>query len=207
MQAREDLFAKPAAYFDPFASPMLFFRTPGTGIPVNMPEMDDMAYLSMIEREDFYRQQTMLSGISHDSAGDSTSPSSESEAASKRKASRLFPSKALNLKLPNLYVSSGHESPLYAQAHELSQAMCKSVVRQHKADLTRAAGFGRKVLRDDELDQMDEEELRSRQAAEETADEKVRFQAHEGSGLWDQTVVGQRRLRDAIAWLRGKLVA
>lgn len=37
LEAREMFFVKPAAYFDPFASPLLFLRTPGKGIPVKPP--------------------------------------------------------------------------------------------------------------------------------------------------------------------------
>lgn len=37
LEARETFFAKPTGYFDPFASPLLFLRTPGKGIPVRFP--------------------------------------------------------------------------------------------------------------------------------------------------------------------------
>lgn len=201
LAAREELFAKPAAYFDPFASPMLFFRTPGAEVPVVRPEVDDMTYLSIIEREDFYRQQMMLSGISNSDS----SPEGLPETTMKKKSSRLFPSKNLNLELPSLYIASGSASPLLEQALELSQAMRKSIARSHKAHLTRAAGFGRKVLRDDEADQMEEEEVRVKEEAEQMAQEKMYLQSHEGAGLWDQSPAGRRRMGDAVAWLREKL--
>lgn len=200
LQARQDFFAKPAAYFDPFASPILFFRTPGAEVPVIKPEMDDMTCLSMIEREDFYRQQMMLSGISNEE-------SPPTEPTAKKKAPRLFPSKNLNLELPSLYASCGTTPPLRDQALELTQAMRKSIARSHKAHLTRAAGFGRKALQDNELDQMDEEELRVRQASEDMAQQKVILNQQAGSGLWDQTPAGRRRMGDAVAWLREKLSA
>ena len=37
LAARETYFTKPAAYFDPFASPLLFLRSPGKGVPVRFP--------------------------------------------------------------------------------------------------------------------------------------------------------------------------
>lgn len=37
LAARETFFAKPAGYFDPFASPLLFLRSPGKGVPVRFP--------------------------------------------------------------------------------------------------------------------------------------------------------------------------
>ena len=204
LQARQDFFPKPTSYFDPFASPLLFFRTPGAEVPVVRSEVDDMTCLSMIEREDFYKQQMMLSGISSSNSSSDLDDPAE-EPAVKKKASRLFPSKNLNLELPSLYVSSGDSSPLHGQAVELSQAMRKSITRAHKAHLTRVMGFGRKVLQDDELDQMDEDELRTREAAEEMAQKKVCFKAHEGIGLWDQSPSGRRRMEDAVAWLKEKL--
>jgi len=38
LEARESLFAKPERYFDPFASPILFVRTPGRAIPAKFPQ-------------------------------------------------------------------------------------------------------------------------------------------------------------------------
>jgi len=205
LHARDDLFSKPEAYFDPFASPMLFFRTPGTEVPVLKAELDDMAYLSMIEREDFYKQQMMLSSLTSSSSSDLTPAENSARDKVKKKASRLFPSANLNLDLPSLYISTGASSPLHDQATELSHVMRKSIFRQHKARLTRAAGFERKVLRDDELDQMDEEQARVLEAAEAMAEQKVCFQASEGSGMWDLTAGGRNRIGCTITWLKEKL--
>lgn len=38
LEARQSLFLKPERYFDPFASPILFLRTPGRAIPAKFPQ-------------------------------------------------------------------------------------------------------------------------------------------------------------------------
>lgn len=38
LEARRTYFAKPEKYFDPFASPLLFLRSPGKGVPLKSPQ-------------------------------------------------------------------------------------------------------------------------------------------------------------------------
>lgn len=38
LEARETYFTKPEKYFDPFASPLLFLRSPGKGVPAKFPQ-------------------------------------------------------------------------------------------------------------------------------------------------------------------------
>lgn len=211
IRARGYFFRKPENYFDPFASPLLFFRTPGTAVPLDRrSEVDDLDLLSATEREDFHRQQMLLSGMSNMSLQDIASGASGSSGAeelrpSLRKASRLFPNKKLNLELPSFYFSTGKTSPLSDQAQELSQTLKKSVVRQYRATFGNRSSFGNKILMDHEADQMDEEQRLEKLAEEKEADEKVSMNWSEGLGLWDQTAGGRRGLENATAWLREKL--
>lgn len=209
VRARGNYFPKPERYFDPFASPLLFFRTPGTAIPLDRrSEVDDLDLLSAIEREDFHRQQMLLSGISNVSLQDiasGTASGTEKLRPSLRKASRLFPSKSLNLELPSFYLSSGKTSPLSDQAQELSQMLRKSVIRQYRAQFSNRSGFGHKQLMDHEAEQMDEEQRLEKRAEEAEGDEKVSMNWSEGLGLWDQTKDGKRALENATTWLREKL--
>lgn len=205
LRARGNFFPKPETYFDPFASPLLFFRTPGAAVPPNRrSEVDDLELLSAIEREDFHRQQMLLSGMSNVSLQDIASGKDEVKPVA-RKASRLFPNKGLNLELPSLYVSAGNTSPLSDQAQELSQAMRKSIARQYRAKYSRRSGFGHKMLMDHEAEQMDEEQRLEKLAEEAEADEKVSISWSEGLGLWDQTAAGRKGLEATTAWLREKL--
>lgn len=211
LRAKGNYFPKPETYFDPFASPMLFFRTPGAEIPPSRrSEVDDLELLSSIEREDFHRQQLLLSGLSTRSLQDIASGKEEDANAAKptaplRKSSRMFPSKNLNLVLPSFHVSTGNASPLSDQAQELSQALRKSVVRQYRATSSRRADFGHKVLMDHEAEEMHEEQRLEKLAEEAEADEKVSLSWSEGLGLWDQTAAGRKGLENAATWLREKL--
>jgi acetyl esterase/lipase len=209
LRARGNYFLKPETYFDPFASPLLFFRTPGTTIPLDRrSEVDDLDLLSAIEREDFHRQQMLLSGMSNVSLQEIASgvaPGIEELRPSMRKASRLFPNKNLKLELPSFYFSTGNTSPLSDQAQELSHTLRKSVIRQYRAAFSNRSGFGHKMLMDHEAEQMDEEQRLEKKAEEAEADEKVSMNWSEGLGLWDQTAGGRRALENATTWLREKL--
>jgi acetyl esterase/lipase len=207
LRARGNYFPKPESYFDPFASPLLFFRTPGTAVPSNSrTELDDLELLSAIEREDFHRQQSLLSGMSNVTLQDIASGADEAKSAPPmRKASRLFPNANLKLDLPSFHIATGNTSPLSDQAHELSQLLRKSFIRQHRAHHGRRSGFGHKILMDHEAEQMDEEQRQEKLAEQAEADEKVSINWSEGLGLWDQTAAGRKGLENATAWLREKL--
>lgn len=207
LRARGSYFPKPETYFDPFASPLLFFRSPGIAVPSNSrTELDDLELLSAIEREDFHRQQALLSGMSNVTLQDIASGADETKpATSTRKASRLFPNANLKLDLPSFHIATGNTSPLSDQARELSQVLRKSFIRQHRAHHGRRSGFGHKILMDHEAEQMDEEQRLEKLAEEAEANEKVSVNWSEGLGLWDQTAAGRKGLENATAWLREKL--
>jgi acetyl esterase/lipase len=207
LRARGNYFPKPESYFDPFASPLLFFRTPGTAVPSNSrTELDDLELLSAIEREDFHRQQSLLSGVSNVTLQDIASGADEVKSATPmRKASRLFPNANLKLDLPSFHIATGNTSPLADQAQEFSQVLRKSFIRQYRAHHGRRSGFGHKILMDHEAEQMDEEQRQEKLAEQAEADEKVSINWSEGLGLWDQTAAGRKGLENATAWLREKL--
>jgi acetyl esterase/lipase len=207
LRARGNYFPKPESYFDPFASPLLFFRTPGTAVPSNSrTELDDLELLSAIEREDFHRQQSLLSGMSNVTLQDIASGADEVKSAPpSRKSSRLFPNANLKLDLPSFHIATGNTSPLSDQAHELSQVLRKSFIRQYRTHHGRRSGFGHKILMDHEAEQMDEEQRLEKVAEQAEADVKVSMSRSEGLGLWDQTAAGRKGLESVTAWLREKL--
>lgn len=75
LEARKSLFVKPEQYFDPFASPILFVRTPGRAIPAKFPLyltgpdhpipvlrekiVLDVMSLGLVEDEDVLRGETL----------------------------------------------------------------------------------------------------------------------------------------------------
>lgn len=108
---RKCIFSKPEYYFDPFASPLLFFRTPGIDVP---PE----------------------DSLTPDP--DQSSPSLEAEPATRRrKAHRRFPPSGSRLRLPNMRVSVKEESLLRDQGVTFVDLMRRSIVLHERASSDR----------------------------------------------------------------------
>jgi acetyl esterase/lipase len=100
LATRSSLFRKPAAYFDPFASPVLFFRSPGADVPRD-PKSDPP----------------------------SDTPDMAAPPMRKRKVHRIFPPTYSTLRIPRIQVTLGTESPLLDQGEELVRLMRRSVIK------------------------------------------------------------------------------
>ena len=102
LSLRKRIFSKPEYYFDPFASPLLFFRTPGIDVPPEDSVLTDP---------------------------DPSSPSLEEEPATKRrKAHRRFPPSGSGLRIPKMRVSIREQSLLRDQSVALVDLMRRSIV-------------------------------------------------------------------------------
>jgi len=102
LSLRKRIFSKPEYYFDPFASPLLFFRTAGTDIPPEDSPTPDP---------------------------DPSSPILEGEPATKRrKAHRRFPPLGSGLRLPKMSVSLRDKSLLRDQGVALVDLIRRSIV-------------------------------------------------------------------------------
>ncbi|GAB7338324.1 hypothetical protein MBLNU457_4634t1 [Dothideomycetes sp. NU457] len=137
LQARRTLFQKPEHYFDPFASPTLFFRSPGVPIPPGSFDepLDEFAELARAEQDDFYRQQMRLSAMSGLSLSDpSESSVTTTVKTATRKSSRRYPRVGSGLKLPPFLLSCAQTSPLLDQVQEFSSLMVRSRVRDIEAE-------------------------------------------------------------------------
>lgn len=203
VKLRGKLFPKPGMFFDPFASPMMFFRTPGMDVPAAPPlevDLDELALLSLHEREECAQQQVPSAGITDSDANANDVPTAS--ATSGRKTSRRFPSPALNLRLPDFHISSPALPPLAKQAEELTHVLRQSIVRQAK-QRTSGSGFGRKVLLEDEVDEEDEAERWLRERLEADARQKVEFVRDDGvgMGLWGQGKEGVDRVERLARWV------
>ncbi|KAI9822725.1 MAG: hypothetical protein M1826_000429 [Phylliscum demangeonii] len=121
--ARALCFRRPASYFDPFASPTLFFRSAGIDVPAE-------------ESED----------------GDSLPVASSSGPPQKlpmrRPTHRLYPPTGMGLQLPHMRLSIGTENPLHDQAAELVHLMRRSCL----ADQARRPRRRRRPHDDDDDD-------------------------------------------------------
>jgi acetyl esterase/lipase len=97
---RTELFRKSANYFDPFASPVHFFRSSSSNIPAD---------------------PTIIA--------DGDDPLSALQLAKSRKAHRIFPPSNSTLILPNVRLSGGVENPLYDSNEEFVKLLRRSIVR------------------------------------------------------------------------------
>ena len=105
-QLRSSLFNKSEAYFDPFASPLLFFRTPSSELSNELP---------------VFSPDSSFNG----SEGKETT----AEPTKKRRSLRKYPSAGSNLTLPHLRLEVGIENVLTAQGSELIDLMRRSLGR------------------------------------------------------------------------------
>ena len=97
---REKLFTKAENYHDPFASPLLFFRTPSSDLPTDLGRLD-------LE-------------------GDLDTAHQTTEAIKKRRSLRKYPPRGSNLVLPHMRVDIGIENVLRDQGTDLIELMRRS---------------------------------------------------------------------------------
>lgn len=157
LDARRTYFRKPADYFDPFASPVLNFRSSGVETPPtpSLTVLDEFAELSLLERDDFHRQQLRLSALSGTTLA---KEENDVEGVSKktRKTAKRWPSTGSGLKIPEMHISASLISPLSDQAVDLTELFRRSIMAQHKKsipadiddwDADKAATFARECTK------------------------------------------------------------
>ncbi len=106
LNVRSIFFKKPETYFDPFASPLLFFRTPSADIPT---------------------EPRVVSA--NTSSSDSESEAGLLEAVKKRRSHRKYPPTGMDLVLPHMRVEVGKDCALKDQGIELIELVRKSFKR------------------------------------------------------------------------------
>ena len=99
LKMRGELFRLSEDYFDPFASPALFFRTPSSSVPKFVDPLDEL-FLDL----DIAPAQAMR----------------------KRRSHRRYPSPTSNLRLPDARFWLGEESVLMDQGIDLAEGMARS---------------------------------------------------------------------------------
>lgn len=103
---RDKMFRKPAHFFDPFASPALYFRTPSFDLPTEIP--------ASIAR--------YLTPSSSSSERESPQP-----LVRKRRSHRKYPPLSSGLRLPKMRIELGNDGVLKEQGLELVELMQRSV--------------------------------------------------------------------------------
>lgn len=112
LRLRSRLFTQPEKYFDPFASPLLFFRTPGC----------DLASLG----DDIHARQAF------DDPGADDSTTAHDAQTKRRRSPRKYPPNGSGLRLPYMRFDAGIESSLREQSEEIVEVLGKSA--QHWED-------------------------------------------------------------------------
>ncbi|PPJ59579.1 hypothetical protein CBER1_01159 [Cercospora berteroae] len=176
-ETRRLLFRNAADYFDPFASPILFFRAAGSRVP--SPERDVMQKMSEMDELIQAEQDQFLP------AGSNSEILPAIDGASMRKSSRRFPSKSLALRLPQFSLCTGVDSELTEQATEFRRLLLKSIERQNK---TKSPRF-REVER---MSSLNPEHL--------VLQDEVK-----GLGLWNESAEARQRMQDTAYWLADAL--
>ena len=115
---RNRLFRKAEAYFDPFASPLLFFRTPSSELPSAHPA-------------------AFLPGAD----GDSEVDAAPVETIRKRRSLRKYPPTGPAMVLPHIRLDCGRDSLLKDQGKELVDLMRKSFKRSTDEDTSLGMGI------------------------------------------------------------------
>ena len=106
LSLRDSIFPKAERYYDPFASPILFFRTPSFDLPSQLPMF----------------RYGVSTPKSHESEDDTSVP-----LAKKRRSHRKYPPLSSDLQLPRMRVEIGNGSILKKQGLEFVELMRRSV--------------------------------------------------------------------------------
>ncbi|KAL1622018.1 hypothetical protein SLS56_008902 [Neofusicoccum ribis] len=137
VHARASLFPNADAYFDRFACPIHFFRTPGIGYVVPTKTEDDLASEVPRELDTIENPEPVLETLK---------PIIEK----RRRSHRLYPPTGMGLRLPVMSIIVGEESVLRDQSEELVRLIKRSVIRdtrnedeaERRAGLTLRPGAG-----------------------------------------------------------------
>lgn len=109
VDVRSVFFRMPETYFDPFASPLLFFRTPSADLP----------------------DESLVASVNESSSG-SKVEGGPSESVKRRRSYRKFPPTGIDLVLPHMRVEVGRDCVLKDQGKELIELVRKSFKRSEE---------------------------------------------------------------------------
>lgn len=116
LELRTIFFKKPETYFDPFASPLLFFRTPGADL-----------------------SNDVQTASTNESDSDSEAKTGSVEHPKKRRSHRKYPPSGIDLVLPHMRIEVGKDDVLRDQGAELIELVRKSFKRTEEESLTSGA--------------------------------------------------------------------
>ena len=183
LKARSSTFWNSEAWFDAFASPVAFFRSPGIDIPDSSSKRSPLPS----PRPDIFIPD---SDVPPEWQTNSSQPPTRRDvlldanggmkdvAIKRRKVHRRYPPVGSGLKLPFMRISAGEQSPLLDQSIELVGLMRRSVI-MHEQRM-------QSMMAEEEMERSAwNEEVRDRSAdAVREAQRRVELVSGEGQGLW-----------------------
>lgn len=122
---RDNLFRRPEDYFDRFASPIHFFRSPH-GLLL-YPKRDDV--WASEQPDSPIDIETQMDINHYESFEESNQAADLPVLARCRAYARIYPSAGTNLNLPEWRITAGSQSPLLDQASDLTKMLRRSVAR------------------------------------------------------------------------------
>jgi hypothetical protein len=165
---RDVLFQRPEHYFDRFASPIHFFRSPHAQLI--FPQQDDI--LASQQPDELLDMETQLA-LSHYASFDEAVKATPVLPTLQRcrAYARIYPPAGTNLKLPVWNITNGLQSPLSDHTLELARMIRRSIARQT------LKSFSGRTRWHDAAEKAQYEEL---------TQDRVQLKSHDGLGLWTQ---------------------
>ncbi|KAF2494695.1 alpha/beta-hydrolase [Lophium mytilinum] len=201
LQSREVFFKKKEDYFDRFASPICFFRSPKGELVY--PEHEDILASSSppTSDDDSPSLDPDLSFQEILSEADSHKPRPAPALPTLlrcRAYYRGFPPSHLDLDLPFMHITTGSESPLLDQASEYSGMVKRAVAHQFTSNR-----HTRDTRDSQEIDQL-------KAKAQEIADRKVSLKVQDGLGLLTGSSSSERwknGVEEVGSWMKARIKA
>jgi acetyl esterase/lipase len=185
---RDVLFRKPEDYFDRFASPIHFFRSPHAQLL--HPQQDDI--FASRQPEELFDIETQMD-LDHYASVNHIELAPELPILSRCRAyTRNYPLAGTKMSLPTWNITTGMDSPLFDQAKEITKMLRRSTARH-----ALKTHSGRTRWHD----------ANEKKMYEEHAEEKVNINISSGSGLWtDETHNGWKEsIQNMGLWMKQQL--
>lgn len=189
-ERRDILFRKPQDYFDRFASPLHFFRSPHAQL-ILPPQDDVFASQQPDELLDIETQMAMNHYATFEDA--IKAPPTVPTLSRCRAYARNYPPAGTRLTLPIWNITSGLSSPLNDTTNELAKHLRRSIARQ-----ILKTHSGRSRWHD----------AAEKKQYEEIAQDRVELTSYEGVGLWSQQdpdPATRPRVEEIGAWMKRQL--
>ncbi|KAH7069681.1 Alpha/Beta hydrolase protein [Paraphoma chrysanthemicola] len=187
--ARDFLFRRTEDYFDPFASPIHYFRSPVAQLV--LPHSEDTS--ASLQPDILHDVETQMTLDHYTAGGGRTSAVQELPTLTRCRAyMRGYPPAGSKINIPAWNVTTGLESPLSDQGKEITKMLRRSIARH-----TLKGHAGRTRWHD----------AIEKQMYEEIAEERVLLNEYPGVGLWTGQAgdFHKRHLHEIGYWLKKQL--